>query len=75
VLFLFPAAFDNGFLSLLHLRSESIVSSQFLTGVSGYLASHIAKLLIERGYDVRGSVRDLKSAKVTAAVELVSPLI
>ena len=31
----------------------------FVTGVSGYLGLHVAKALIERGYQVKGTVRSL----------------
>ena len=31
-----------------------------MTGASGYLASHVVKLLQEAGHVVRGSVRSLK---------------
>lgn len=31
-----------------------------ITGVNGYVASHIAKQLLSRGYKVRGTVRDLQ---------------
>lgn len=40
-----------------------------LTGASGYIAKHIALQLLEAGYHVRGTVRDLsRGAEVTAAV-------
>jgi nucleoside-diphosphate-sugar epimerase len=34
-----------------------------VTGVNGYIASHIAKCLLERGYHVRGTVRDAYKAE------------
>jgi nucleoside-diphosphate-sugar epimerase len=34
-----------------------------VTGASGYIASHIVKQLLEKGYRVRGTVRNLKDAK------------
>jgi len=34
-----------------------------VTGAAGYIASHLVKQLLERGYRVRGTVRDAKSAK------------
>lgn len=41
-----------------------------LTGASGYIAKHIALQLLEAGYNVRGSVRNLsRGAEVTAAVQ------
>lgn len=33
-----------------------------ITGVSGYIASHVAKLLLEDGYQVKGTVRSLSNA-------------
>ena len=33
-----------------------------VTGVTGYVASQVAKAFLERGYKVRGTVRDLKRA-------------
>lgn len=40
-----------------------------LTGASGYIAKHIALQLLEAGYTVRGTVRDLsRGAEVMAAV-------
>ncbi|KAE9376190.1 putative NAD dependent epimerase/dehydratase [Stipitochalara longipes BDJ] len=33
-----------------------------VTGQTGFVASHIAKIFLERGYKVRGTVRDLKKA-------------
>ena len=40
-----------------------------VTGISGYLGGHVALQLLEQGYLVRGSVRDLKKAdKVRAAL-------
>lgn len=40
-----------------------------LTGATGYIAKHIALQLLEAGYHVRGSVRDLaRGAEVAAAV-------
>lgn len=34
-----------------------------VTGASGYIAIHIVKLLLEKGYRVRGTVRSLKDEK------------
>ena len=34
-----------------------------VTGASGYIATHIVKLLLEKGYRVRGTVRSLKDEK------------
>lgn len=33
-----------------------------VTGVTGFVGSHVAKALLERGYRVRGTVRDLEKA-------------
>ena len=41
---------------------ENLSSSKILvTGASGYIASHITKLLLERNYKVRGTVLSLKN--------------
>jgi len=41
----------------------------FVTGASGFIAKHIVLQLLEKGYSVRGSVRnDAKAKEVTAAV-------
>ncbi|KAK3866488.1 hypothetical protein Pcinc_027986 [Petrolisthes cinctipes] len=43
-----------------------------VTGVSGYLGSHVAKQLLEEGYRVRGTVRSLENeAKVNPIKNLV----
>lgn len=34
-----------------------------MTGASGYIASHIVKQLLGKGYRVRGTVRSLKNEK------------
>ena len=34
-----------------------------VTGVNGYIASHVANQLLHRGYKVRGTVRDLSKGK------------
>ncbi len=34
-----------------------------VTGASGYIATHIVKMLLELGYKVRGTVRSLKDEK------------
>jgi nucleoside-diphosphate-sugar epimerase len=38
-----------------------------LTGISGFLGGHIAKALLDAGFLVRGSVRDLKKAEAVKA--------
>jgi len=35
-----------------------------VTGATGFIAAHIVKLLLERGYRVRGTVRDSKGSRV-----------
>lgn len=43
-----------------------------VTGVSGFLGSHVAKQLLEEGYKVRGTVRSLENeAKVNPIKNLV----
>ena len=37
-----------------------------VTGASGYIATHIVKQLLELGYKVRGTVRNLKDEKKTS---------
>jgi len=45
-----------------------------VTGVNGFFGSHIAKLLLERGYLVRGTVRDkTNKAKLASLKSLPSP--
>lgn len=44
-----------------------------VTGVSGYLGSWLAKMLLEQGFRVRGTVRSLSDAKKVAAVEAILP--
>lgn len=42
-----------------------------VTGISGFIASHVAKRLLEKGYEVRGTVRDKeKGARVVKALQL-----
>jgi len=36
-----------------------------VTGATGYIASHLIKALLEKGYQVRGTVRDLGNAEKT----------
>lgn len=38
-------------------------SKVLVTGATGHIAAHTIKLFLERGYKVRGTVRDLKSAQ------------
>jgi len=43
---------------------EATVQSPILvTGASGYIASHLIKILLERGYRVRGTVRSLSNQR------------
>ncbi|XP_063595452.1 uncharacterized protein LOC134772408 [Penaeus indicus] len=49
--------------------SEEVI---LVTGVSGFIGSHVAKLLLEEGYKVRGTVRSLSNeAKVEPLKSLV----
>ena len=34
-----------------------------VTGITGFIASHIAKVLLERGYRVRGTARNLEKVE------------
>jgi nucleoside-diphosphate-sugar epimerase len=45
----------------------------FVSGVSGYLGSWIARELAERGFRVRGSVRSLDDAGRVAALRQLLP--
>jgi nucleoside-diphosphate-sugar epimerase len=44
-----------------------------VTGVSGYLGSWLAKMLLEQGFRVRGTVRSLNDVDKVAAVEQILP--
>ncbi|XP_066959335.1 uncharacterized protein [Macrobrachium rosenbergii] len=50
--------------------SEELI---LVTGVSGYIASHVAKLLLEDGYRVRGTVRDLSDEGKVAPLKALVP--
>ena len=39
-----------------------------VTGASGYIASHVVRLLLQRGYRVRGTVRNLKNESKIAPI-------
>src|SRR5581483_1963989 len=59
-------------------RSHSVSSMNrgdlcLITGVSGYLASWIAKHLIDAGFRVRGTVRSLADADKVAAMRALLP--
>jgi nucleoside-diphosphate-sugar epimerase len=43
-----------------------------VTGASGFLASHIIKQLLDEGYRVRGTVRNLKDEKKCAPLKLLA---
>eukprot|EP01022_Parablepharisma_sp_SALTPOND_P029063 TRINITY_DN72459_c0_g1_i1.p1 TRINITY_DN72459_c0_g1~~TRINITY_DN72459_c0_g1_i1.p1 ORF type:complete len:378 (+),score=44.36 TRINITY_DN72459_c0_g1_i1:72-1136(+) len=56
------------------MKSESIKGKVLVTGVNGFLGSYVAKLLLEKGHFVRGSVRDTSNAaKVAVLKELPFP--
>ncbi|MEL7163613.1 MAG: GDP-mannose 4,6-dehydratase, partial [Bacteroidota bacterium] len=45
-----------------------------LTGVTGFLGSHLAALALERGYAVRGSMRNLDRADaIRRAIAAIAP--
>ena len=44
-------------LNMIDMPNERVL----VTGASGYIATHIVKLLLERGYIVRGTVRSLQN--------------
>lgn len=44
-----------------------------VTGASGFIATHIVKLLLEKGYRVRGTVRSLKNEKKVAPLRNLAP--
>lgn len=44
-----------------------------ITGISGYLASWIAKFLLEEGFQVRGTVRSVKNAEQQAKLRDLLP--
>lgn len=43
-----------------------------VTGASGYIATHIVKQLLDKGYRVRGTVRSLKNEKKVAPLRSLS---
>ena len=46
-------------------------SRVLVTGASGFIATHIVKLLLEKGFIVRGTVRSLKNQeKVNELINL-----
>ncbi|MEM6770660.1 MAG: GDP-mannose 4,6-dehydratase, partial [Bacteroidota bacterium] len=46
-----------------------------LTGVTGFIGSRLAALALERGYAVRGTMRDLSRAEsIRAAIAKVAPV-
>ena len=51
-----------------NLKDERVL----VTGASGYIAAHIVKLLLESGYRVRGTVRDLKNTKKVAPLKALA---
>jgi len=57
------------------LKSSKFPSSNpsnfrvLVTGITGFLGSHVGKLLLEKGYKVRGTVRDKKNEKKLAPLK------
>ena len=43
-------------------------STVLVTGINGYIASHIADQLLEAGYRVRGTARDVSKVEKMAAL-------
>ncbi len=63
-----------------HLCYSRLLTSQHaendifvVTGASGYVGSHIVKLLLELGYRVRATVRNTKDAAKTAFLHNLVP--
>ena len=44
---------------------QSHLKKVLVTGASGYIASHCIKVLLEKGFKVKGSVRDLKKVDIS----------
>lgn len=47
-------------MSLFDTPAIPVGSTILVTGVNGYTASHLAEQLLEYGYNVRGTVRDVE---------------
>ena len=66
--------FNNNYmlLSISPLIDTDMSNERVLvTGASGFIASHIVKLLLEKGFIVRGTVRSLKNQeKVNELINL-----
>lgn len=43
-----------------------------VTGASGYIASHVVKTLLDSGYQVRGTVRNISDEKKVQPLKLLS---
>ena len=39
-----------------------------VTGITGFIGTHVAKVLVDEGYKVRGTVRSLSNAKKTEQI-------
>lgn len=55
-------------------KSENHDQLVLVTGVSGYVASHVADQLLKAGYKVRGTVRSLKNEARVKPVRALGPI-
>ena len=51
---------------------QNYLKKVLVTGASGYIASHCIKVLLEKGFKVKGSVRDFKKADILKKIFDVS---
>lgn len=54
-------------------ETENVGDLVLVTGASGFIASHIVKLLLEQGYRVRGTVRSLNDKKKVEPLRRLVP--